>query len=178
VIHALAETIHDLKAHIFNGRIWPDFSVLPSPDAPVLAFEEIEVGQSVFLDGRTITALPANHVVPALGFALLGRAGGHVAYTGDTGPNEEVWTALNRLPQLQVLIIETAFGNAEAELAARSRHLCPDSLAAQLTQLRHQAKVLITHFKPGEEVQVMREIEFAAALWKPRALRAGDVITF
>jgi ribonuclease BN (tRNA processing enzyme) len=178
VVHALAETIHDLKAHIFNWRIWPDFAALPSAEAPVIRFSPLKVGEPVVLGYRAITALPANHVVPAVGYRIDGAGGQTVVFTGDTGPNPALWREVNKASRLQALIIETAFGNDEADLAAKSRHLCPDSLAAQLAQLQHKAEVLITHFKPGEEDQVMREIELAAMPWKPRALRAGDVITF
>jgi ribonuclease BN (tRNA processing enzyme) len=44
-IYALPGTIGALRAHIFNDVIWPDFSQLPTPDAPFLRFQSIEVGQ-------------------------------------------------------------------------------------------------------------------------------------
>src|SRR3954470_1280037 len=34
-VHALPETIAALRAHIFNGVIWPDFTRLPSADDPI-----------------------------------------------------------------------------------------------------------------------------------------------
>ena len=37
-IHALAGTIDALKAHIFNNVIWPDFSRIPTPQAPFISF--------------------------------------------------------------------------------------------------------------------------------------------
>src|SRR6476469_1749086 len=33
-VHALPGTIAALKAHVFNGVIWPDFSVIPTPQDP------------------------------------------------------------------------------------------------------------------------------------------------
>ena len=36
-VHALPETLAALRQHIFNGVIWPDFTRLPSADAPLLA---------------------------------------------------------------------------------------------------------------------------------------------
>src|SRR5665647_1719385 len=44
-IHALAGTIAALKAHIFNDVIWPDFSRIPTPEAPFISFHQIHVGQ-------------------------------------------------------------------------------------------------------------------------------------
>ena len=36
IVHALPETIADLKQHLFNGRLWPDFTEIPNPDHPYL----------------------------------------------------------------------------------------------------------------------------------------------
>src|SRR5919205_618780 len=69
-LHATAATLAALKAHIFNWKIWPDFAQIPSAEAPYLRYQEIQVGQAVRVTGGTITALPANHVVPAVGFHI------------------------------------------------------------------------------------------------------------
>src|SRR5690349_16979640 len=37
-VHALQATIDTLKAHIFNDSIWPDFSRIPTPAAPLISF--------------------------------------------------------------------------------------------------------------------------------------------
>src|SRR3954469_5450000 len=70
VIHALPATIEILKNHIFNWSIWPDFTQIPSAESPFLKYEPIQVGESIVLANRKITALPANHVVPAVGYHL------------------------------------------------------------------------------------------------------------
>ena len=47
VVHAREETIRTLRKHIFNWQIWPDFSVLPSAEQPVLRFEVMQPGESI-----------------------------------------------------------------------------------------------------------------------------------
>ena len=69
-VHALPQTIAALRAHVFNGVIWPDFSCLPSPDMPLVRFHPLEVGELRELSGRVIEALPARHSVPAVGYAV------------------------------------------------------------------------------------------------------------
>src|SRR6185436_17080521 len=64
-VYATGPTIETLKRHLFNWDIWPDFTVIPTPEAPFLRYEEIEVGKTIVLDGREITPLPAIHTVPA-----------------------------------------------------------------------------------------------------------------
>ena len=40
-VHALQGTIDALRAHIFNNTIWPDFSKIPTPDAPFITFHPL-----------------------------------------------------------------------------------------------------------------------------------------
>ena len=74
-VHALPETIAALRAHIFNGVIWPDFTRLPSAERPMLAIVPFAVGDLLELNGKRIEVLSASHTVPAVGFAVAaGRA--------------------------------------------------------------------------------------------------------
>jgi len=173
-IHALPETLAALKAHLFNGVIWPDFTRLPRPDAPVLALRPFQIGDRLELGGRTIEVLSARHTVPACGFAVEGPQG-HWIFTGDTGPNPALW---ERLAQLKVshLVIETAFGNDECELARISQHLCPTELARELRHLQGQIQVHITHIKPGESQAVMAEVGALITDHRITALQAGQII--
>jgi ribonuclease BN (tRNA processing enzyme) len=157
--------------HIFNGVIWPDFTRLPSADAPVLQLVPFEIGQIITLGERRIEVLPAAHTVPAVGFAILGAPvakRGAFIYTGDTGPNPELWTRLHGM-RISSLVIETAFRDDERQVARVSRHLCPSALGQELARLENPVNVLITHIKPGELDVVMSEI---AALGSPHRIRA------
>ena len=95
-VHALPGTLAALRAHIFNGVIWPDFTRLPSAEAPLLAFEPFAVGEVVAIGERRIEVLPAVHTVPAVGFAVLAETGAWV-FTGDTGPNPALWQRLQSM---------------------------------------------------------------------------------
>jgi ribonuclease BN (tRNA processing enzyme) len=138
LVHASRATIEIMKNHLFNWAIWPDFSEIPSPEAPFLKYEELEVGGSCKLGERTITAIPARHTVPAVGYQLDSGAASLV-FTGDTGPNDAQWKVVNRIANLKYLIIETAFSNKEQKLAEVSRHLCPNTLAEVLKKLERTA---------------------------------------
>lgn len=176
-VHALDATLEILRSHIFNWAIWPDFSEIPSSHAPVLRFEPIRVGQTVDLDGRRITAIPASHTVPAVGYHIDSGASSLV-FTGDTGPNDELWRVVNRIQNLRHVIIETAFSNRERKLAVLSKHLCPDMLADELLKLEHKAQIYITHLKPGQIELTMEELGEAAAEYAPIMLQNGHLIEF
>ncbi|MFY9260837.1 MAG: 3',5'-cyclic-nucleotide phosphodiesterase [Gallionella sp.] len=156
-LYARAEVLEILKTHIFNWKIWPDFSEIPNAQHPFMRYEEMEVGETISLDGRKITALPANHVVPAVGYHL--DSGTHsLVFSGDTTTNDALWKVVNTISNLKFLIIETAFSNSERDLAILSKHLCPCLLTEELGKFTRQAEIFISHLKPGEMELIMDEI--------------------
>lgn len=173
-VHALRETLEALRTHIFNGVIWPDFTRLPHPDRPVLKLVPFALGERLEVNGKGFEVLSASHTVPAVGFALQGREAWWV-YSGDTGPNPALW---HRLATMKVahLVIETAFGDDERELACLSQHLCPSKLGLELAQLPGSVDVHITHIKPGEVDAVMSEVASLSTSHRVRALHAGQVL--
>jgi ribonuclease BN (tRNA processing enzyme) len=157
-VYATGPTIETLKKHLFNWDVWPDFTQIPTPEAPWLRYQEIEVGKVIGLGGRKITVLPANHTVPAVGYHL-DSGKGSLVFTGDTGPNDALWTAVNQVTNLKFLIIETAFSDKDRRLAELALHLCPAMLGEELAKLERPAEIYITHLKPAEIELTMQEIE-------------------
>ena len=157
-IHALSGTIEAIKSHIFNGVIWPDFSQIPSSEAPFIVFHEVEVGQTLNLGNKLIEVLPAVHTVPAVGYAVSAEHG-YWVFSGDTERNPAFWERLNQL-DVDMLVIETAFSNRERELARRSRHLSPHTLAQELEGIAPGKRfpIYITHTKPSETELIIDEI--------------------
>ena len=126
-------TLEILRNHVFNWAIWPDFSEIEVRRSTAIRFQPLCVGQPLRLGARTVTALPAAHAVPAVGYCL-DSGSASLAFTGDTTVNEALWPMLERMPNLRYLIIETAFPDDERALAMRSKHLCPSLLADELTR--------------------------------------------
>jgi ribonuclease BN (tRNA processing enzyme) len=176
-VHCLPEVQKILKDHIFNWKIWPDFGQIPSKEAPLLLWHAIELGEKVDMGGRKFTTLPANHVVPAVGY-WLDSGQSSLVFTGDTTTNDALWKVVNKIHDLRYLIIETAFPNTDRELAIQSKHLCPSLLADELRKLKRPVQVFITHLKPGAVTQTMAEIEEDASQFNPRMLANGQVFRF
>ena len=174
-VHCLAETAESLRRHIFNWSIWPDFTVIPSAAAPCLSFANMDVGEAIVLAGRRrIVSLPVNHAVPAVGYQI--DAGSKsLVFSGDTGPCPAFWDAVNAIPNLHALLIETAFSNRERKLAESSMHLCPSMLAAELSHLLLRPEIYITHLKPGQIELTMAEIENSIGAFAPRMLQNNQV---
>jgi ribonuclease BN (tRNA processing enzyme) len=176
-VHAIPETLDILRAHIFNWKIWPDFSRIPDETRPMLRFSAVHPGETVDLGGRQITPIRVNHTVPAVGYRLDSGAASMVV-TGDTTECPELWDEINRIDNLRYLVIETAFSNGERELAIASRHLWPEKLAEELARLTRPARIFVTHLKPGEGATTMAEVEECAAAFNPRMLSNGQVFRF
>ncbi len=176
-VYALPETIAILKQDVFNFRLWPDYTTLPSIGKPYVIFKSIAVGQMVELSGRKITPLPVRHAVPGVAYQLdSGKAS--FVFSGDTTYHEPFWNALNVIDNLQYLMIEATFLNNNMAGAEASGHLRPELLAQGLKRLNKPVHLLITHMEPGNEDATMAEIRTAAGDFKPERLKRGQVFEF
>jgi len=176
-LYAIAETLELLKQHIFNWKIWPNFTEIPDVNHPSLRYQVIGLGETVMLNGRGVTAVPANHVVPAVGYHLdSGLAS--LVFTGDTTTSDDLWKVVNKIENLRYLIIESAFPDREMELAVISKHLCPSLLAVELGKLKRDAEIYVSHLSPGEMDLTMLEIEKSARGNRPQMLLNNQEFDF
>src|SRR5258708_29141065 len=97
-VYGIKETLDILRAHLFNWKIWPDFTQIPDAEKPFMEYREIRVGEAVELRGRTFTAIPANHTVPAVGYAIdNGRKA--LIFRSVTSTNHAPWEVVHATPQ-------------------------------------------------------------------------------
>lgn len=159
-VHGLPDTLQALRAHVFNGTIWPDFLCIPSADHPILTFHPYAVGDVLTLgEGATtqrVWMLPAVHPVPTCGVAV-DTADGWWVFTGDSGPNSAFWAQL-QTERLAHVVADVSFPDELAELATRSGHLTPTMLADALRLLPAHVPVYVTHLKPGDDDRVMAQV--------------------
>lgn len=173
-VHAQEKTLEQLRRHIFNGSIWPDFTALPRPENPVLRLDAMLPGNTREINGRVIEMIMVNHAVPGVAYRIEFR-GRSFAFSGDTTSNDSLWAALNRHDNLDLLFIESAFANKDRSLARAALHYCPELLASDLRQLKHQPAIYISHLKPGEEELIMSECRQAMPDRELGQLKSGDV---
>ena len=176
-VHATNETLAILRDHLFNWKLWPDFSQIPNAQNPFMRFEAVALGDAVVLNGRRITPLPAQHVVPAVGYHLdSGKAS--LVFTGDTTTNDALWPIVNGISNLKYLIIETALSDRDRDLARLSKHLCPSLLAVELGKLKLTPEIYITHLKPRESELIMQQIAVTVKERRLRMLQNNHVFEF
>jgi 3',5'-cyclic-nucleotide phosphodiesterase len=158
-IVGIPATIDALKTHFFNDVLWPDFTQIDCQDGPTVRFVEAQLGREAYVDGYQVTPVLVNHTVDTSAF-IIRRDGASVVYGGDTGPTDELWKHVNALDDLRALMMEVSFPDDEAELARKSRHLTPQTLASELGKLEHgeELPILLYHIKPTFEARVLREL--------------------
>ena len=144
-IVGIPEVLAVLKEHLMNGQVWPDFSVIPVPEAAAVRYREILPEEETEIGGFSVTACRVGHSVPAAGF-IVERDGKRILYTGDTGPTERLWECAG---VVDAAIVEVSFPDAMEEMALLTGHLTSRLLKQELTKLPElPGRIFITHLKP------------------------------
>ncbi len=164
------QTIDAIRAHVFNGLIWPDLAELDTT-ADFVTLESIS-GEAVHIDGIDITAFPVEHTRGAYGY-VLSSDGGHVLFSGDTGYHEGLFALIKRLsPTLRACFIEASFPDRMENLARITQHLTPGLISRGLDGIvRPQTRVFVYHIKPAHIEEVMADLPAGF-----ECARAGEVI--
>lgn len=174
-VMSTSDTLRILRRHLFNWKLWPDFSRLPDKESPVLSFRSIRRGRRLKLgDDRFIQPFNVSHTVPTVGYVLSTREQVFV-YTGDTGSSDEMWNFLNALDRIDYLMIDVAFPDEEQALGEISRHYTPKVLGSELSRLRHRPELLLTHHKPGSLDVLAEQCDASLGEFRHRHLKRGDV---
>jgi 3',5'-cyclic-nucleotide phosphodiesterase len=172
-VYATEETFRILRAHIFNWLVWPDFTMIPDRNHPMLRMQPVQVGETVSLGDRRFQVLPARHSVPAVGYCL-DCGGDQLAFSGDTTVCDKQIEALNALRALRYLLIEAAIQNEHQDLAHAARHLSPNMLHSVLDRLTGSPEVFVTHFKPGYAEALAQEVQRYQGRLHPQVLLGGQ----
>lgn len=175
-VWSIPAVIRQLKTHLFNGIIWPDFTKLPSPRNPILSLHEIREGRPQKVGRHEVVSIRVHHKVEAAGY-LISDGRSSIIFQGDSGPTDELWKVANGTPTLEAIIVEASFPNRLQELAEASGHLTPRTLRADLAKLKVDTSLYAQHIKPYFYSEVVKEL---AELSDPAVtpLEQGKMYTF
>jgi len=156
------QVIESLKTHIFNGVIWPDFSLIPSAEKPVLKFMIIRPGERIALGHLRVTAIRVHHTVETVAYVVETENDGRsttAVFVGDTGPTEEIWRLAGRSDDIRAIFVETSLPEAMTDLAELTGHLTPAGLARELKKLgTYHPQIYLYHMKIQYRREIQREI--------------------
>jgi ribonuclease BN (tRNA processing enzyme) len=170
------EVIDALRENIFNDRIWPDFTRIPTPGKPVLKYRTISPSRPVDLNGHRVFLQKVHHTVPAYGYIVEQGNGKSLAYTGDTGPTDLFWRKMSS-HDVQCLIVEVSFPNRLGKLALVSGHLTPALLEKEIGKMSPcPPRIYVMHIKPQHHGEIEKEVH-ALRRSGVELLKEGSTIT-
>ncbi|MFH1262584.1 MAG: 3',5'-cyclic-nucleotide phosphodiesterase [Pseudomonadota bacterium] len=158
-VHGTAGTIEAIRAHLFNNRIWPDFTSLPSQAKPILRYEVFEPGRPFHVGGVEVHAVPVNHLGGCVAMFFKGPKG-TVLYTGDTGPTDAVWKEANRRGnEIVAILLECSLPNRMADVARKSGHHTSETLSREIGKISgNEVSIFIYHLKAPYEQEILTEL--------------------
>jgi cAMP phosphodiesterase len=168
------EVLDILRKHLFNNKIWPDFTTISNGHCPILTYRPIET--SVKIGALEVSLYPVHHPVPAVGFILREKKNS-LLITGDTGPTDLLWDEANKEPNLKGVITEIAFPNRMQKVANAAGHFTPNMFKDEMTKLKKSVPLLIYHLKPEYTKELKQEIK-ALQIPKLKLLKAAQTYTF
>ena len=163
LVAATVPTIRVLQKHFFNGLLWPDFSKIPSAKSPAIQYLPLKLEVATDVCGYSVRAIAVSHTIDTCAFIVevpKDKGGGGLAYSGDTGPTDRLWTVLNQTPKLRAMLMEVSFPNDQQRVATLSGHHTPKTLAEDLKkyELAKDIPFLLYHIKPSFQAKVEREV--------------------
>ncbi len=173
---SIAPVLKQFRDHLFNDILWPDFTRIPSAEAPTVQLRVLPEAQATALGPCQVTPVRVNHLVDCVAF-FIEQGGRTVLHVGDTGPTDAIWDRARDVPDLRAVILEATFPNRLQDLADASGHLTPASLEGELQKLGRPVPLFVYHLKP----QFAREIEDELRALRdlaPIVLEAGKTYWF
>jgi cAMP phosphodiesterase len=156
-VWSIPTVIRQLRTHLFNNVLWPDFTKIPSPSYPILSFHEIREGQQQRIGRYEVMAITVHHTVEAVGY-LVSDGESSILFGGDTGPTAELWKVANAAVGLRAVIVEASYPNRLQDLADVSGHLTPQTLRTELMKLKVDVPIYAQHIKPQFISDVVGEL--------------------
>ncbi len=150
-------TIINLKNHLFNDAIWPDFSVLPNLENPAIRYNTFVPEDEVIVGKYKITPITVNHPGDAVGF-LVEFEGKTILFSGDTSQTSRIWEFANQAKNLQAIVTEVSFPNSMIGVAKASYHHTAETFAEEYTKMPKGVPIYLTHLKPTYQDQIISEI--------------------
>jgi ribonuclease BN (tRNA processing enzyme) len=159
-IYGNQETLDDLMAHVFNDKIWPDFSKLPTKENGQFTLHTLQSEEEVNVGDLTFTPILVNHLIPTFGYKVENEDASFV-FSGDTAPTERVWEIANECKKLKAVVVDVSFPKSLQNIANLSFHLSTEDVKHELKKLKKDCDVYLFHFKakPSVEEEMIREID-------------------
>ena len=178
-VYGSLESINFLKEHIFNNKIWPDFSniKLLNKDENTLLFKELKENEEIIHGKFKIKAIKTEHTDGSFGYIVSKNSSSYII-SGDTDFNDNLISHINNTKNLKALFIECSFPNSLENIAKVSKHLTPNSLKMVLKKIENKnLAIFLYHLKFVQQDVLKKEIENLGIFKNGgKILEDGDII--
>ncbi len=159
-VFATPETLESVKGHLMDGRIYPDFPQIPSPDQPRIKLISLQPDAEQEVCGYRVTPLPVIHCEGSVGYLVESPRGKRFFHSGDTNGERlaGIWQKLK--PDL--VVVEVTFPDSQEPLARLTNHLTPQLLGREITKALNSdgeaPRFFITHMNALLEAEIQEEL--------------------
>src|SRR5262245_60472193 len=101
-------TLETVRLHLFNDRVWPDFTASVRQNVPLVQFHPVDPGDRASILDYDVDSVPLVHAVPCQGYRIR-RQGKSLIVCGDTYLADGLWTLANGSTDLRAILLECSF---------------------------------------------------------------------
>jgi len=113
---SVKQILEIISDNLFNNRLWPDFTVIPSEKDAIIKLREIELEKYTEINGITVKPVLMTHTVYTVGYVI--KEGGRgFMFTSDTGPTQRFWEVAREEEGIEFIIADVSFPNRLESLA-------------------------------------------------------------
>lgn len=169
----IPETLDAVREHLMNAKTWFKAFELPTVETPFIAANTFRPGDDVKIGRYRVRGMLVPHTVPAISY-IIDDGECSVIINGDTGGGGIFKNLPKDMSPLKAVFLEASFPNRMKDFAVMTGHLTPRMLLDEVSCLDDEVDVIVTHLKPGFEVEMAEEL---ADLGRRgvRPCRDGDV---
>ncbi|HOP85897.1 MAG TPA: 3',5'-cyclic-nucleotide phosphodiesterase [Syntrophorhabdaceae bacterium] len=155
---SVKEILDIISNNLFNNRLWPDFTVIPSYDNAVIKLKEIILNEYTTIGNLSVKPILMTHTVYCVGY-IIKNGGKGFMFTSDTGPTKAFWETAKTEKGIEFIIADVSFPNRMEELARVSGHMTLNMLIEHIDRYElNNVPFLITHIKPIFLEEIIHEL--------------------
>jgi HD-GYP domain-containing protein (c-di-GMP phosphodiesterase class II)/phosphoribosyl 1,2-cyclic phosphodiesterase len=173
-LYGTKDTLDNLKKHILNNEIWPDFTSikLSSSDEMAITLNEINLNEEIQINDTILKAIKTNHTNGSCGY-VIEKNNNAIFFTADTCNTKNIWDEVNSNLKINAVITDISFPIEFRELAIASKHYTLEILNEDIKYLkRDNVKIFINHLKPAFVPKIKNELKNIY----PNLLNGGDIL--
>lgn len=155
---SVKQILEIISDNLFNNRLWPDFTVIPSETNAIIKLREIALEQYTEINGIIVKPVLMTHTVYTVGYVIKEGDKGFM-FTSDTGPTKRFWEVAQKEEGIEFIISDVSFPNRLESLARLSGHMTLSMLTEHLDRYGlSDMPVYISHIKPIFKDEILSEL--------------------